>query len=123
MGFWTPEYVEKKLTRLDALEDVEMLVAVDASLGVGEDIEATETRAIPYAGTVSVKDVRDALRPYEERLVRESAAEIPDELRPDADVTSLADLAAEYGVSEDALEDVAILTTSASGARSFPLPC
>ncbi|WP_146417323.1 DUF790 family protein [Haloarcula hispanica] len=107
MGFWTPEYVEKKLTRLDALEDVEMLVAVDASLGVGEDIEATETRAIPYSGTVSVKDVRDALRPYEERLVRESAAEIPDELRPDADVTSLADLAAEYGVSEDALEDVA----------------
>ncbi|AEM56894.1 hypothetical protein HISP_06550 [Haloarcula hispanica N601] len=107
MGFWTPEYVEKKLTRLDALEDVEMLVAVDESLGVGDEIEATETRAIPYAGTVSVKDVRDALRPYEERLVRESAAEIPDELRPDADVTSLADLAAEYGVSEDALEDVA----------------
>jgi len=107
MGFWTPEYVEKKLARLDALEDVEMLVAVDESLGVGEDIEATETRAIPYSGTVSVKDVRDALRPYEERLVRESAADIPDELRPDATVISLADLAAEYGVSEDALEDVA----------------
>jgi len=107
MGFWTPEYVEKKLARLDALEDVEMLVAVDESLGVGEDIEATETRAIPYSGTVSVKDVRDALRPYEERLVRESAADIPDELRPDAAVVSLADLAAEYGVSEDALEDVA----------------
>ncbi|WP_336330022.1 DUF790 family protein [Haloarcula sp. CGMCC 1.2071] len=107
MGFWTPEYVEKKLARLDALADVEMLVAVDESLGVGDEIEATDNRAIPYAGTVRVKDVRDALRPYEERLVRESAAEIPDELRPDADVTSLADLAAEYGVSEDALEDVA----------------
>jgi hypothetical protein len=51
--------------------------------------------------------VRDALRPYEERLVRESVAEIPDELRPDADVISLTDLAAEHGVSEDALEDVA----------------
>ncbi|AUG47144.1 hypothetical protein BVU17_06240 [Haloarcula taiwanensis] len=107
MGFWTPEYVEKKLARLDALEDVEMLVAVDESLGVGEEIEATDNRAIPYAGTVSVKDVRDALRPYEERLVRESAAEIPDKLRPDASVISLADLAAEYGVSEDALENVA----------------
>ncbi|RKS82367.1 hypothetical protein BDK61_1671 [Haloarcula quadrata] len=107
MGFWTPEYVEKKLTRLDALEDVEMLVAVDESLGVGEEIEATDNRAIPYSGTVRVKDVRDALRPYEERLVRESVAEIPDELRPDADVISLTDLAAEHGVSEDALEDVA----------------
>ncbi|NLV06826.1 DUF790 family protein [Haloarcula rubripromontorii] len=107
MGFWTPEYVAKKLARLDALEDVEMLVAVDESLGVGEDVDATDARAIPYSGTVSVKAVRDALRPYEERLVRESVAEIPDELRPDADVISLADLAAEYGVSEDALEDVA----------------
>ncbi|WP_049919730.1 DUF790 family protein [Haloarcula vallismortis] len=106
MGFWTPEYVEKKLARLDALEDVEMLVAVDESLGVGEKIEATDNRAIPYTGTVSVKDVRDALRPYEERLVRESAAEIPDELRPDDAVISLADLAVAYGVSEDALEDV-----------------
>ncbi|MDT3435108.1 DUF790 family protein [Haloarcula sp. 1CSR25-25] len=107
MGFWTPEYVEKKLARLDALEDVEMLVAVDESLGVGDEIEATDNRAIPYSGTVSVKDVRDALRPYEERLVRESAAEIPSELRPDAAVVSLADLAAEYGVSEDALDDAA----------------
>ncbi|KOX92836.1 hypothetical protein AMS69_10290 [Haloarcula rubripromontorii] len=110
MGFWTPEYVEKKLARLDALEDVEMLVAVDESLGVGEEIEATDNRAIPYTGTVSVKDVRDALRPYEERLVRESAAEIPDELRPDDAVISLADLAVAYGVSEVALEDVSFPT-------------
>jgi predicted nuclease of restriction endonuclease-like RecB superfamily len=107
MGFWTPEYVEKKLARLDALEDVEMLVAVDESLGVGDEIEATDNRAIPYAGTVNVKDVRDALRPYEERLVRESAAAIPDKLQPDDPVISLTDLASEYGVSEDALEDVA----------------
>jgi predicted nuclease of restriction endonuclease-like RecB superfamily len=107
MGFWTPEYVEKKLARLDALEDVEMLVAVDESLGVGEAVDATDARAIPYSGTVRVKDVRDALRPYEQRLVRESAAEIPSELRPDAAVVSLADLAAEYGVSEDALDDTA----------------
>ncbi|RLM95570.1 DUF790 family protein [Haloarcula sp. Atlit-7R] len=106
MGFWTPEYVEKKLARLDALEDVEMLVAVDDSLGVGEEIESTDNRAIPYAGTVSVKAVRDALRPYEDRLVRESAAAIPDQLRPEDSVISLADLAAEYGVSEDALEGV-----------------
>ncbi|MDS0277247.1 DUF790 family protein [Halomicroarcula sp. S1AR25-4] len=105
MGFWTPEYVAKKLDRLDAMDDVEMLVAVDESLGVGEAIEARDHRAIPYSGTVRVKDVRDALRPYESELVAESAADIPEELRPDADVVSLAALAAEYGVSEDAVED------------------
>ncbi|MFD1513520.1 DUF790 family protein [Halomarina rubra] len=104
MGFWTPEYVAKKLSRLADLEDVELLVAVDESLGVGEDLEALDHRAIPYRGTVRVKDVRDALRRYEDELVAASAASLPGEVRPDADVTTIAALAAEYGVSEDAVE-------------------
>ncbi|WP_225334020.1 DUF790 family protein [Halomicrobium urmianum] len=107
MGFWTPEYVEKKLSRLADLEDVEMLVAVDESLGVGEAIEARDHRAIPYSGRVRVKDVRDALRRYEERLRADAAADLPDALRPEPDAIALADLAAELGVSEDAVEDVA----------------
>ena len=105
MGFWTPEYVEKKLSRLADINDVELVVAVDESLGVGEEIEARDHRAVPYSGSVRVKDVRDALRRYEERLVAEAAATLPDELRPDAAVVTLEALAAEYGVSEDALAD------------------
>ncbi|WP_277540513.1 DUF790 family protein [Haloarcula laminariae] len=105
MGFWTPEYVQKKLDRLADVDDVTMLVAVDESLGVGEAIEARDHRAIPYSGTIRVKDVRDALRPYEDELVAESAADLPAELRPDADAVSLSALASEYGVSEDAIED------------------
>ncbi|MFC7080973.1 DUF790 family protein [Halorussus caseinilyticus] len=104
MGFWTPEYVEKKLGQLETVEDVEMLVAVDESLGVGEDIEARDHRAISYSGTIRLKEVRDALRRYEEELVAESAADLPDELVPEADVTTLASLARARGVSEDAIE-------------------
>ncbi|WP_226012844.1 DUF790 family protein [Halomicrobium salinisoli] len=108
MGFWTPEYVEKKLSRLADLEDVEMLVAVDESLGVGEAIEARDHRAVPYSGTVRVKDVRDALRRYEERLEAESAAALPGELVPEANVVTLDELAGDRGVSESAVEDVAV---------------
>ena len=107
MGFWTPEYVEKKLSRLADLEDVEMLVAVDESLGVGEDIEARDHRAIPYSGTVRVKDVRDALRRYEDDLVADAAAALPDALAPEDDVVTLEALAARHGVSEAAVEDKA----------------
>ncbi|MEF8882780.1 MAG: DUF790 family protein [Halapricum sp.] len=121
MGFWTPEYVTKKLDRLGELEDVELLVAVDESLGVGEsaeirltdsgeageEIEARDHRAIPYSGTVRVKDVRDALRRYEEQLAAESAAELPAELIPEDDVTTLSAVAEEHGVSESAIEDKA----------------
>jgi predicted nuclease of restriction endonuclease-like RecB superfamily len=106
MGFWTPEYVEKKLSRFADLEDVAFLVAVDESLGVGEAVEALTDGAIPYRGRVRVKDVRNALRTYEDRLVAESTADLPDDLVPGADVTTLAVLAAEYGVSESAVEGV-----------------
>ena len=104
MGFWTPEYVEKKLSRFRDLEDVAFLVAVDESLGVGEEVAALTDGAVTYTGTVRLKDVRDALRRYEDELVAESAADLPEELVPESDVTTIADLAAERGVSEDAVE-------------------
>jgi predicted nuclease of restriction endonuclease-like RecB superfamily len=106
MGFWTPEYVEKKLDQLERLETVDMVVAVDESLGVGAEIEARDARAIPYSGTVRLKDVRDALRRYEAELVAESAASLPAELVPDDPVVTIETLAHEHGVSERALDDV-----------------
>ncbi len=106
MGFWTPEYVEKKLSRFADLEDVAFLVAYDESLGVGEAIEATGQRAIPYSGTVRLAEVRDALRPYEDDLRAESAASLPDSLVPDADVTTIGALAEARSVPERTVENV-----------------
>jgi hypothetical protein len=105
MGFWTPAYVEKKLARFGQLEDVAFLVAVDASLGVGEEVDALTDGAIPYSGTVRVKDVVDALRAYEADLVADAAAGLPDELVPEVDAVTLATLAETHGVSESAIED------------------
>ncbi|SDJ57045.1 hypothetical protein SAMN05216226_105109 [Halovenus aranensis] len=106
MGFWTPEYVEKKLARLEAVADVELLVAVDESLGVGEEIEARDHRAIPYSGSVRIKDVRNALRRYEEELQANAAETLPEERHPKADVVTLEALSEEYGVSKQTLDDV-----------------
>ena len=106
MGFWTPEYVRKKLDQFDAIEDVELLVAFDESLGVGQEIEARDHRAIPYSGRVRIKDVRAALRRYEADLVNEAAASLPSELEPETDVITFTDLATEHGVSESAIEQV-----------------
>ncbi|MFP8958198.1 DUF790 family protein [Natrialbaceae archaeon A-CW3] len=106
MGFWTPEYVEKKLAQLAELEDVDMLVAVDESLGAGEAIEARDHRAIPYRGRVRLKDVADVLREYEADLVEASVSSLPAELVPEADAITLAEVAERHGVSEDAIESV-----------------
>ncbi|CDK38714.1 uncharacterized protein BN903_8 [Halorubrum sp. AJ67] len=106
MGFWTPEYVEKKLGQLADVEDVDLLVAVDESLGVGEEIAARDHRVVTYSGTVRVKDVVDVLREYEAEFVADAAAALPDALSPDADAIGLAELAAERGVGVEAIEGV-----------------
>ena len=107
MGFWTPEYVAKKLSQLADVEDVDLLVAVDEGLGVGEEIAARDHRVVTYSGTVRVKDVVDVLREYEAEFVADAAADLPASLSPDADAIGLEDLAAEHGVSVEAIEDKA----------------
>jgi len=109
MGFWTPGYVEKKLEQLAAVENIELLVAADEDLGVGEDVTARDHRVITYSETVRVKDVRSALREYERDLVARAAADLPAALTPDDDVIPIEALSERHGVSEDALAD-----------RSFP---
>ena len=104
MGFWTPDYVEKKLAQVDAVEGVDLVVAVDESLGVGEDLETRGSTVLSYTDRVRVKDVVDALGGFEDDLVDAAAADLPDELRPDADVTTLAHVAADSGVPVDAVE-------------------
>lgn len=104
MGFWTPSYVERKLEKLARVEDVEMIVAVDDALGVGDEVAARDHRVVGYSGSVRPKDVIDALRTYEQKLVAESAASLPDELVPGDDVVSLSVLADRHGVSESALD-------------------
>ncbi|WP_424015170.1 DUF790 family protein [Halorubrum xinjiangense] len=105
MGFWTPEYVEKKLGQLADVEDVDLLVAVDESLGVGEEIAARDHRVVTYSGTVRVKDVVDVLDEYEAEFVADAAADLPDSLSPDTDAIGLDDLADEHGVSVEAIAD------------------
>ncbi|MFB6251277.1 MAG: DUF790 family protein [Halobellus sp.] len=107
MGFWTPEYVEKKLDQFGSVaDDVELLVAVDESLGVGEEIEALDHRVVTFSKRVRVKDVVDALYEYESDLIARAAAALPGALVPDRDVISLEDVADERGVGVEAVESV-----------------
>jgi hypothetical protein len=102
MGFWTPAYVRKKLEQVDAVDET-LVVAVDESLGVGEELSAAGGRVVAYRDRVRVKDVVDVLREYEADLVAD--VDLPGELRPDADVTTIAAVAAAHGVGESAVED------------------
>jgi hypothetical protein len=94
--------VRKKVRQVAAVDET-LVVAVDESLGAGEDVAAAGGRTITYRDRVRVKDVVDVLREYEADLVAD--ADLPDELRPEADVTTIAAVAATHGVGESAVED------------------
>jgi hypothetical protein len=108
MGFWTPEYVEKKLAQIDDLEAVELVVAVDESLGVGEELQARDARVVTYDGDVRVKDVVDVLRTYEDALLADAAADLPSRVRLEREVVDIESVADEYGVTVDAIETAAV---------------
>ena len=120
MGFWTPAYVEKKLARIEGLETVELLVAVDDSLGVGEELRSPrrprnpvhESRA--YQGrTRRPPGVRRAAQ-------RRARGGAPRRTRPESAVTTINALAADYGVSESVVEGQAVPRARARRAHARP---
>jgi len=106
VGFWTREYLERKLAKLRKLQDVSIIVAVDKSLACSE-LKAVKGEVILYRKDVPLKPVADYLRALEERSVgaqveRLRATPIPVK----GDALEIADAARGLGVSEEALKRV-----------------
>jgi signal peptidase I len=104
MGFWTQEYLEKKVQKLRSLSDVDMIVAVDKNLACSK-VKDLKGDIIVYSGGLYVKDIYRLLRSREEKLVAsqvEKAKKMPVELI--GDYVRITDLAQRYGVSPEALK-------------------
>ncbi len=104
MGFWTQEYLEKKVQKLKSLEDTDMIVAVNKNLACSK-VKDLKGDIILYSGGLYAKDIYRLLRSREEKLVAsqvEKAKKIQVELT--GDYVRIADLAQSHGVSLEALK-------------------
>jgi predicted nuclease of restriction endonuclease-like RecB superfamily len=63
MGFWTPEYIEKKLQKIRRVKGSRLIVAISRDLNCSRKDTAslTDKRIIHYKGVLKVKDVVRAL--------------------------------------------------------------
>jgi predicted nuclease of restriction endonuclease-like RecB superfamily len=63
VGFWTPEYIEKKLQKIRRVKDSRLIVAISRDLNCSRKDTAslTDKRIIHYKGVLKVKDVMRAL--------------------------------------------------------------
>lgn len=102
-GFWTADYLRRKVAKLGELQGVDLVVlastraACDAFRGIAEDVVLFD-RKIP------LKEVLDRLRARDESRIGEGVARLC-EMRPkvSGDLVALEDVARETGVGADAV--------------------
>jgi hypothetical protein len=104
VGFWTDEYLRKKLAKLRELNVENLLIAVDRSLKCSQ-LEKIQNALIFYDKQVPVKPVVDYLRDLEEAAILQQLDSIdPSRLQLGGDIIDVTRLADKQSVSADALE-------------------
>ncbi|MCP8303852.1 MAG: DUF790 family protein [archaeon] len=116
MGFWTQEYLERKISKLNSITNLDMIVAVDESLACSK-LQKLKGRVIYYKKYVPIKPILDHLKRVEEAIIEREAEELKMErIRLKGDIVSLEELAQEYSVTVESARRT-LQTTDFEGYR------
>jgi hypothetical protein len=104
-GFWTPQYLAKKIQKLELLDDVDMIVAADSTLACAKlDRMAKKLNLIYYKTRIPLKPILDHLKALEEQMVAEQICRIHiDSLSLQQPIVELSELARELGVFTESI--------------------
>jgi predicted nuclease of restriction endonuclease-like RecB superfamily len=108
VGFWTPQYLEEKVKKLELLGDKNMIVAADRDLAC-QKLERVGKRlnVVYYHRRIPLKPILDHLIAREERLVKEQTKLLRvDHLILQKPVVEVRELAENLGVLENAVKEV-----------------
>ncbi len=107
VGFWTQEYLERKISKLNSLVNIDMLAAVDENLACSK-LRRVRGPVIYYAKDVPMKPILDHLRMREEEI-SEGEAELlkSRELKLKGDIVGIEQIAKEQAVTVDAARQFA----------------
>lgn len=105
VGFWTPEYLEKKIDKLKQVKEPVILL-IDRKLKCSEkDFPSQEV--IFFDKKIPANEVMQILRKYEERKLSEDRSRLEEREFPlSGELVSLEEIAAGEGVLPDALKEV-----------------
>ena len=107
VGFWTPQYLERKIIKLNSIAGVDMIVAADESLACSK-LERLKGKAlvIYYKREVPLKPIIEHLKEREASVVGRQAEKLKGEggaIALKGDVVSIEEVANEKGVAAAAL--------------------
>jgi hypothetical protein len=103
VGFWTPEYLRRKLSKLDSIAgDIDLVIAVDESLACSK-LERLKSRALVlyYKREVPIRPIIEHLREREASLVKEQvdAFNGGETIVLKGDVVDIREIASQKGVA------------------------
>ncbi len=107
-GFWTPQYIEEKIKKLQQLGDVDMIVAVNRDLACQKlDKIGERLNVVYYKRRIPLRPILTHLRAREERLLMEQTKRLRAEPLPiQKTVVDTNELATKLGVLEEAVKAV-----------------
>ncbi|MBU7016922.1 MAG: DUF790 family protein [Theionarchaea archaeon] len=107
VGFWTPEYLEKKAEKIKAIKE-EILILVSKELQcTTKDFRKKNTRIVFYDKVIPMRPVLERIRKMELEQLEEEKREISRmDIEVAGDIISLKDIGMEYGVGIDAVKEV-----------------
>jgi hypothetical protein len=104
VGFWTSQYLEKKLEKLRQLSITNMIVAVDKRLATSRKFSGLPADVIFFEKSVSLKPVVDRLKKIESEILSRQLTKVSQiQLRLEGDVIELKDVSRQNDVSVEAL--------------------
>ena len=117
VGFWTEDYLKKKIGKLKAIEEDKMIIAVDESLACSSirDIGGGK-EIIFYRKKVPLKPILRFLRGIEEKHIESELNRLKStKIKLEGGVLNVAEAARHYGVSRGAMKRLPLLNYKMMG--------
>jgi hypothetical protein len=105
VGFWTSDYLERKISKLNSISGIDMIIAADESLACSK-LERLKGKAlvIYYKKDVPLKPIIEHLKEEEASIIREQAKRLKGgAVALKGDVVSLEEIARERGVAVESV--------------------
>jgi len=110
VGFWTKQYLEKKIEKLREIRNVPFILAVDEALACEKVARLSGFNIVYYKYKVPIRKIIEILRPLERSEAAKQTAEL--QITVTTPVTTVSQLAAEKGTMKEAiLQSINKITT------------
>jgi len=106
VGFWTQEYLERKVKKLQQLSGIDLIIAVNEDLACSK-LKRIGGRIIYYKREVSAGRIMDLLVEFERRDLTRQVADTKDaEIKLEGEVVEMKEVASRLGISKEALKRI-----------------